>query len=122
MPYSLYWDGNNITMKFYGELKLRDLRDANGMIYADKRFDSMKYQIADFTEADTVRMSHCEVVLVSHLDKTATTWNPSVKVACISPDEKTDRLIEKYITIMEPTSWKCKLFHNFQEAEKWCQE
>ncbi|PLX16535.1 MAG: hypothetical protein C0599_15000, partial [Salinivirgaceae bacterium] len=120
--YSVNWEGDNICLKFFGVLKLRDLQEANGLIYADKRFDRMKYQIADFTEADTVGMKHTEVVLVSHLDKTATTWNPSVKVACVSPDEKTDRLIKEYISIMGSTSWKCKLFHNIQEAEKWCQE
>jgi hypothetical protein len=122
MPYSIYWDGNNIKMKFYGELNLNDLREANGAIYADKRFDKMRYQIADFTEANTIRMRQNEVILLSHLDKMATAWNPTIKVACISLDNKTDRLINEYISIMGPTSWECKLFHDIQEAEKWCRE
>ncbi len=88
------------------------------MIYGDSRFDKMKYQICDFTDVLTFNLTIAEVEVISALDKRATNWNKSVKVACIATDDYMKKLILAYTKGMQESNWSCMIFDNINDAKK----
>jgi hypothetical protein len=120
MGYSTEWIGSNIIMRFFGEINLTDLHEANNHIYGDPRFDSMDYQIADYTGIESVNISDDDVKLLSQLDLNAAVWNRKVKVALIATEDYQLEYLNIYLEIMAETAWECRIFDNFDDAEAWC--
>ena len=122
MAYTYSWDGSNIAIKLSGEVSFAEIKEANDHIIGDERFDTMEYQIADFTEVTNVSMQEDDVKLMSVFDRSATYWNKRIRVAFIGKEDYLINLFMVYIQMMRNTEWECNVFENFGDAEKWCKE
>ena len=120
MSFNYKWTDNNIIVEFHGDLILEDINSANNIIYSDARFDTMQYQIADFSDVTSFNLTSENVKMVSVIDRTSTVWNNNIKIACISNNKIITDNIKIYLKIMDATAWSCKIFKSKKEALKWC--
>lgn len=119
MSFKLNWINNNIVITFHDELNSEQLHEADNAIYGDARFDNMKYQIFDFTHVTKINLSHAEVEIISVLDKNATRWNNSVKVASVTSNNYMREMVDIYTKGMRETNWISKTFDTIEQAKKW---
>jgi hypothetical protein len=121
MSFNIHWKGSNVIVSFTGNFTYNDSFEVNNLIYGDSRFDSMKYQIADFSKIEKFEFTEDEIKIISTLEKTSTVWNNSVKVAVIDSDTiSLSAIIDPYIETMKTTNWEIKVFNNLDEAMNWC--
>lgn len=126
MPYTLKWIGSNVFVTMLGEITFDEIIKCNELIYGDYRFDSMIYQLVDFTKITDFNMSEkfepSEFQQLIVLEKSATRWNNDVKVAIVSTNDFINSLMEEYANSLKDTGWKCGIFECVQSAKKWCLE
>lgn len=92
------------------------MHQANDLFIGDSRFDKMNYQICDFTDVSSIDFNIKEVEIISVLDKSATHWNKTVKVAFITNDDYMKKIIQAYTKGMQETNWSFKIFDNIKDA------
>lgn len=114
------WDDSNPIVTFFGDVTFKDIMEANDRIIGDRRFDSMVYQVFDFTHSDHVEFPDGYAKIIARLDSSSSTWNRNVRVATVSPDSKVRDRIEEYNAMMKTSPWKTKTFKAFDEALAWC--
>jgi len=122
MSFEIEWIKSNAVVRFYDQLTFQDFRQVNDLIYGDPRFDNMEYQIADFTDVSSIQLTNNQVKVLSTLEKGASRWNESVKVAHVTRDTYLQNLVHAYERDMQQTNWSCKLFDNLTDAQTWCTE
>ncbi len=122
MGFNIKWINSNPIVTYSGVVNYETIINSNNAIIGDARFDEMKYQIFDHSQVDKLVITQKELEMIGVLDKNSAVWNKKVKVALIFKDIKTEERIRKYLEIMAQTQWKVKVFDNYKEAEKWCNE
>lgn len=119
--YSYEWTGNNLIIWFNETLSYEDVRNIDDMIYGDKRFDSMKYQLWDLSKVQIVHMSDKQAGAESTLDHNAARWNKSVKVGFAAVNKRMKEIIDQYASAYEGFKWQVKTFDNFEDTLAWCE-
>ena len=123
MSFKIEWKGSNIIVSFTKNLTYKDSFEVNNLIYGDSRFDTMKYQIADFSKIEKAEFTEDEIKIITTLEKSSTIWNNNIKLAIVtSPNVCLNFIIDPYFETMKSTNWEFKIFKNSIEAEKWCSE
>ncbi|WP_299528808.1 hypothetical protein [uncultured Lutibacter sp.] len=123
MSFNIEWKGSNVIVSFTKDFTYKDSYEVNNLIYGDSRFDSMKYQIADFSKIEKVEFTDEEIKIISTLEKSSAIWNNNMKSAIITSESVCLSFItEPYFEMMKSTNWEFKIFKNRIEAEKWCSE
>lgn len=107
MSFQFEWDKNDVYVRFYRELTFLDFRQVNDLFYGDPRFDDMRYPIADLTDVMSINLTEHEVKIISTLEKSATHWNNSVKVAHVTTDNYMQKLVHAYEAEMQGSNWSC---------------
>ena len=120
MSYKLTWQDSNAIISFEGIVVFQDLYEAGNIMYGDRRYDNMKYQIADFSKTEKFEVTEQEIKIIAALDKSSSRWNNIIKLAIVSSDSCLLKKIMPYIESMKDTAWSIKIFENIFEAKKWC--
>jgi len=92
----------------------------NSLIYGGLRFDKMNYQLTDYTNVESVNLNATEVKIISTLEKTASHWNKSVKIACVTKNDYIRNLFSVYSEELKETNWSCMVFDELDAARNWC--
>ena len=119
MPYKITWEEKGMLIKWFGQATAAENIQSNGEIYGDERFDNIKYQIADFLDADLTKFSDKDASVIAILENQASIWNKNLKVAHITKDKEVIRLIKIYEAQMEKSGWQFMIFDNLKEAREW---
>lgn len=122
MPYGIKWTKKGIRWKFFGIVTSAEALESNLAIYGDSRFDSIRYQIADFTEVEELRLDDKDLKKIAFLDKAAARSNPRISVAIIAPGEALQQILTDYAKYSHDTPWKTKLFETTKSAEDWIEQ
>ncbi|MCW3807571.1 hypothetical protein [Plebeiibacterium marinum] len=120
MSFNVEWRGANIIVKFSGLVSYQEINEADGIIYGNKHFDQMQYQVFDFSGIDGFNVNELEMKMIGTLDKASSHWNNSVKVAVITDDPKIVELTRVYEGVMDDSDWETKIFKSMEDALKWC--
>lgn len=120
MGFDITWqDNNGVTVIMDGDIDARELGHANNRLYADERFEQLKYQIFDMSKAK-VSLTKQNVIEIGALNFASTRWNNSIHVALITPNDDLNELIEKYyLKQMEKSGWVIQVFNIKEEAIAW---
>ncbi len=119
MPYNIYWKNKGVRWKFSGAVTSKETLQSNMDIYGDPRFDSLRYQIADFREVERITFNEMDMKKIAYLDQAAAKSNPRIKVAIVSPVETIRAMMEVYAKYSMANPWQTKLFDSIDEAEAW---
>jgi hypothetical protein len=119
MPYTIVWRPDGVIVRFFGIVTFEENMAANGQLYGDPRFESLRYQIADFSEVTDFLVSEKETSIIAQLDFQSTRWNSHVKAAHVTRNKTIIKLIDLYKEQMQETSWEIGLFETLEEALDW---
>jgi len=120
MGFLMEWRNNDVIVVFDGTLKAQDIIDANSKLYGDERFDMMNYQIYDYRFVNKIEVKESDVPVIAILDKSSSKWNSKMKIANITSDPFSIRMVKVYAEMLEGTGWETKVFANMEEAIAWC--
>lgn len=119
MPYNITWEPKGVLVKWYGKCTYKENLEANGMLYGDKRFDSIHYQISDILDADTSAFTNHDITVIARLELKATIWNKNMLVAHITQNRALIEQIKMYEVEMRDSNWKFGIFDTIEQARAW---
>ncbi len=95
---------------------------ANNVMLGDVRFDTMTFQIFDYSKITSIDLKDNISEIIAKLDISANVWNKNMKVATVTPDMKLKKNLEEYNEEINTSSWIAKTFDNITDALNWCVE
>lgn len=122
MPYRIEWNNERSLISFSGKVSFQEMREVGEAHYGDERLDTLKYLIADFSNADLSQVFLDQVSTLASLDSISVSHNPNIKMAFVIADEPQRQICESYIEYSKTfqSSWSYEIFTNFEEAQTWC--
>jgi hypothetical protein len=118
MPYQLDWEEKGIYWKYYGSVTGKEVVEASTSIYSDPRFDTLKYKLVDFLDAENIDIEQEQVALIAYQHRSAQRSNPYIKNAIVVSAEG-GGLAKKFASFFDNSFWEVKVFHDLDEANKW---
>ena len=121
MPYELNWEDRGVLMCFWGVATDDDLRKSNLDVYGHPRFETLDYEIADFTDVTKLGFSSDAVRLVAEWDFRASKRNPSICVAIVGERRLVMGLANMYRIEFDVRGgpWEQRQFATVDEARGW---
>jgi hypothetical protein len=121
MPHFTRWEEDGIYWSFSGIVTLQEQKEADGEMYGDPRFDSLRYFIWDGTNISKIDYDEYEADGPAAIDKVSSTYRPNLKGALIANDESVRKIIKRYIKTSErlKSSWDLKMFDTIKQARDW---
>jgi hypothetical protein len=122
MPYTIEWKTSGIQSRFYGNVIGAEIIDHVKEWHGDERFDSVRFIVVNFLDAQQVSITLDEVREIAALDNVAALSNPRVKVAVVSGSETVDAGGAVYKAGLADSPWKTESFRTVEEALEWVAE
>jgi hypothetical protein len=120
MACEIIWEEKGVLGKHSGTVTDQEVIEANDIMYADKRFERITYQISDYTEATDIQITPMDAKVIGTLDKTASQWNRErMRIAVVTKDEKFIPIVKTYFRGFEVTTWECRIFETLDMAYDW---
>lgn len=120
--YTYEWIESNFVVTFIGDISYVDIMEANNVMFRDIRFDTMQFQIFDYSKITSIDLTDNVSDIIANLDAVANVWNKNMKVATVTSDLTLKKCIEEYNEKINTTSWIAKTFDNITDALTWCVE
>ena len=89
MPFTIAWEPSGTYTRFTGEVAGEEIIAHSGELQGDARFDTIRYVIADFLEAE-VSITLDQVREIAAIDAIAARSNPRIRVGIVSGGETMD--------------------------------
>lgn len=124
MPYTTMWEENGVLWRFFGDVKVQDLKQSRVDIYQDYQFDDRHYRIMDFRFIDSIMTTSLENT-AGRLKQfpaggfSTTDSNSNVKVAIVANSETLESLEAYYVPEKIDCRWKLRLFDSIVKARAW---
>jgi hypothetical protein len=119
MPYETHWEDKGIRWVFSGIVTDDDLLRCNLELYDDERFESIRYEIADFRAGESFTVTAKTLRRVARMDRDQAVRNPSVKVAVIATAAVQKGLAQVYALSGGDTLWVTEVFDTEEDARAW---
>ena len=121
MKVDLQYIDNGFIAKFWGKISVSDILNVNNLIYGREEFDSHKFQVFDFSEADLTDITHKRSEEPAATDNIASQYSPDVKVATVATESHAIEFTQRYIdeSIRFGSPWQFKIFNNLDDALNW---
>jgi hypothetical protein len=71
MAYKIIWEEKGFVATFSGTVTEQEVKAVNDIMYGDKRFNTISYQMADYTDATDIRISPRDAKIIGVLDRTS---------------------------------------------------
>ena len=119
MTFTIQWQEKGVFITFRGIVKSQDLIDANNYLLSNADFDSLDYQVVDFSDVENFKATSYDMGIIGSMNNSQTLFNKKIKVAFITSDNYIKEQIKEYNKYMIKTDWEIQIFNNLQEAKKW---
>ncbi len=121
MAYEVVREPRGVYCRFMGVASDDDLRQVNLAIVGDPGFESLEYQIADFTDADKLAFSSEAIRLAAATDRDSSMRNSKMRVAIVGPQKMLLGLANMYRAHfdLKGGKWEQGHFDTLDEARAW---
>ncbi|MEI7726088.1 MAG: hypothetical protein WCK09_13350 [Bacteroidota bacterium] len=120
MAYKIIWEEKGILVTFSDTVTEQEVKAVNDIIYGDKRFDAITYQIADYSGASNILISPKDAKIIGILDRTSSIWNPRrVRNVVVTKNLQFIPIAEIYLREFEGTPWEGRIFETLEQAYEW---
>jgi|SRR6056297_2500788 len=119
MTFTIQWKKNGVFITFKGIVQSQTLIDANNYLLSNADFDSLDYQIFDFSDVEDFKATTYDMSIIGTMNNAQTIFNKKIKVAFITSDHYILEQINEYKSYMHKTDWEIQTFTNLKEAKKW---
>jgi hypothetical protein len=110
MAYQLTWHAYGVYIRYLEVLSFQDLINVQGKLIGDRRYDSLKYEIDDFTGVEAHHITMHQAQLIGKMDKAASNYNLRKQHIIIFNNPAYSPLVDKYLEALADTSWETHLF------------
>ncbi|MFO7842401.1 MAG: hypothetical protein R6V16_01210 [Bacteroidales bacterium] len=121
MTFSIQWQKNGVFITFRGVVKAQNLIDANNYLLSNADFDSLDYQVFDFSKVKDFKVTTYDMSIIGSMNSSQSVFNKKVKIAFVTSNNYIKEQIEEYKLYMKNTDWEIQIFSNLKEAKKWAQ-
>ena len=120
MASKLFWEEKGILVKHSGTVTNEEVMKMNDIMYGDRRYESIIYQIADYTEVTTNLVTAADAKVIGTLDRTSSVWSSKrMRLAVVTNDEKFMPIVKTYFNEFEGTEWEGRIFESLDKAYEW---
>jgi hypothetical protein len=119
MAYTIEWKKSGVQTSFYGNVTGAEILGHNRELHGDERFDSVRFIVGDFLDAQHVSITLEEVREIAALDNVAAQSNPRIKVAIVSISETIDTGGAVYKEDNVDSPWETESFRTMEQALDW---
>ncbi len=121
MACELIWETGGVYCRFSGTASDQDLEQLNRDISSDPRFESIGYEIADFTDVAELRFSTEIVRWIAARDIESSMRLPSIRVAIVGDQKMLMGLSNMYRAYfdLKGGKWEQGHFKTLTEARAW---
>ena len=119
MPYTNNWEENGLYRKFTGTINGIEILEANLKLHQDRRFNSIKYVLNDFTEVTDLRIETKHTNAYAASDRVISDRMLGLKIAIVVTTELQINLANAYLEEMKDSNFKCEIFTSLDDAYKW---
>ena len=122
MPYKIFWEEDCVTVEWSGKITYMENMEANGLIYGNKRYDTIHFQKSILLEADLSLLKTKNVKVIGELDKKSSIWNKDLTVVHIATDPFSLELISSWENTMKDSGWVFRTFKDLKSADSWIEK
>ena len=121
MAFELKWEKKGVMMRFSGVASDHDLRQSNLDVIDDPRFETLEYEIVDFTGVTKFDFSAAVLRWTADFDSTASKRNPSMRIAIVGEQSLLMGLANMYRTHFDIDGglWEQGHFATVDKARSW---
>lgn len=119
MTFTINWGKNGVSLKFRGIITDQDLIDANNYIISNASFESINYQIFDFSDIEDFKVTSYDISIIGILDKSQVEFTKDMKVAFVTQDDYVKDIVSEFDQILASSKWVSKTFPTLEDAKKW---
>jgi hypothetical protein len=120
MAYKIIWEEKGILVKHSGTVDEQEVMMINNIMYGDVRFETITYQISDYSDVTNNLITPTDAKVIGTLDRTSSRWTSKrMKNVVVSKDEKFIPIVRTYFREFEGTEWKCRIFETLEMAYEW---
>jgi len=120
MASNIIWEEKGTLVKHSGTVTNEEVMEMNNIMYGDIRFESITYQIADYTKVTDNLITAADAKVIGTLDRTASVWSSKrMRLAVVTTDEKFVPIVKTYFKEFEGTEWVGRIFETLELAYDW---
>lgn len=119
MAYKNKWERCGVIRVFSGSIDGKQLLDSVISVEEDRRFDSIRYVINDFSNVVNIDINDRDVIRVAAMDRGASVTNPNIRIAVVTNDNRMRDLTQRYGELMKGSPYQALLFGSIDEARNW---
>ena len=120
MASNIIWEEKGILIKHSGTVTNKEVMEMNDIMYGDVRFESITYQIADYTKVTNNLITDADAKIIGTLDRTSSVWSSQrMRLAVVTKDEKFVPIVKTYFKEFEGTDWEGRIFETLEMAHNW---
>jgi hypothetical protein len=119
MPYSTQWTDKNHQVTFTGKVTGQEILEMVSGVYGDERFDDVRYNLVDFTGAESFEVKEREIKEIAYMDRAAARSNPQMKLAIAANNDVMQKMSQLYAEYSNDSSWQVRIFSTLEEAKQW---
>lgn len=116
MSYRINWGKRYVIFEYYGDVTAHDILESNQIVYGDERFDSLRWELVCFDEAESISFEQVSIRIVAHMDHGAAISNPNITVIFVGTSETLNQVNRCYAQVDGPRKWPVKTCETREQA------
>lgn len=118
MAVELVWEQRGIYRRYFGDVTITERRRSFERIFADPRFDDLRYTITDCLEVETYEITDEATKEIAALHVGPLLVNPSIVITAVVTDERIIAAIRHFISL-DFISQPYEIFPTVSAARSW---
>lgn len=120
MASKLFWEEKGVLFSHSGTVTPKEVLKTNDIMYGDVRYESITYQISDYSEVTMNFLTTGSAKVAGTLDRTSARWSSKkMRIAVVTKDEKFVPVVMTYFKEFDGTDWEGRLFETLEMAYEW---
>jgi len=120
MACKLIWEEKGVLFSHSGIVTNQEVMEMNNLMYGNPKFDSISYQISDYTLVESNHVTHSGAKVIGTLDNKSTIWNSRfMRIAIVTTDKNFIPIVHLYFGEFSGTNWEGRIFDTLEQAYLW---
>jgi hypothetical protein len=120
MPFDTKIVKDGIIARYFGTVTFDDVMKSSGLTWGHPIWDTAKYYITDFLDADMLEMSPDQAMALAHMDNASMRRGTSQrKYAFVVTSPQVVELLEIFMQSLDAPNWEIRMFADMERAIDW---
>ena len=120
MPFDTKIEKDGIIARYFGTVTFDDVMESSGITWGHPIWDTAKYYITDFLDADILEMSPDQAMALARMDSASMRSRTSQRrYAFVVTSPQIVELLEIFIQSLDASNWEIRMFDSMERAINW---